>query len=231
MSRYVEEFDDGPGGWMRVANKFAPPQPWPIRDGVVRCQGPWWVDYNHAPPGGGYLQLLMCLVTWGPSGESVREVSDRNRFTTAGFPTDFTDAKITLRTRGELEAAGTRLSLLIQGSIDGLISGWVLTGQSFPVGPNWAETTITARPDPEQWTSIGARHDRKDTYGERPLADILANVNVNIHLIMFPVTPKPMGDIAGDPHLLRAGRDYPIWPSSIAQGYVEIGRVAIAFAS
>lgn len=231
MTSYIEDFDDGPGGWMRVANNFDPPQALPIRHGAVRCQGPWWVDYNHAPPGGGYLQLLMCLVTHGPSGESVREVSGRNRFTASGYPTDFTNAKVTLRTRGELEAAGTRLSLLIQGSIDGLISGWVLTGQTFPVGKELTETTVTARPDPAQWTSIGSRHDRTDTYGEKPLAAILANVNVNIHLIMFPVTPRPMGEIGGDPHLLRAGRDYPIWPSSIAQGYVEIDRVAIEFAT
>jgi hypothetical protein len=38
-----------------------------------------------------------------------------------------------------------------------------------------------------------------------------------------------MGHIGGDPHLLRAGRDYPIWPSSIAQGYIEVDRVEIAF--
>ncbi len=42
-------------------------------------------------------------------------------------------------------------------------------------------------------------------------------------------TPRPMGPIDGDPHLLRAGRDYPIWPSSIAQGYVSFDRVQIDF--
>lgn len=62
---YVEDFDHGPGGWVRVVNNFAPPAALPIKDGVVRCRGPWRVDYNHAPPGGGYLQLLMCLVTCG----------------------------------------------------------------------------------------------------------------------------------------------------------------------
>jgi hypothetical protein len=38
-----------------------------------------------------------------------------------------------------------------------------------------------------------------------------------------------MGPIKGDPHLLRAGRDYPLWPSSVAQGYVAVDRVSIEF--
>lgn len=231
MTTYVEDFDDGPGGWMRVVDNFAPVAALPIANGVVRAQGPWWVDYNHAPPGGGYLQLLMCLVTKGPSGESIREAAGENRFVEAGFPTDFTNARISLRLRGELEAAGTKFSVLIQGSIDGLVSGWVLTGQTFTVTEDWTEQTVTLAPDPAQWTSIGSRHDRTDTYGERPLRDILRNVNVNMHLIMFPVKPRPMGRLDGDPHRLRAGRDYPIWPSSIAQGYVEVDRIAIEFAS
>jgi hypothetical protein len=231
VTNYVEDFDDGPGGWMRVVDNYAPIAALPIKDGAVRCQGPWWVDYNHAPPGGGYLQLLMCLVTKGPSGESTREVAGENRFVKGGYPTDFTNARITLRLRGELEAAGTRFSVLIQGSIDGLVSGWVFTGETFGITPDWSEQTVTLVPDPSKWTSIGSRHDRTDTYGEKPLLDILRNVNVNMHLIMFPVKPRPMGRIAGDPHLLRAGRDYPIWPSSIAQGYVEVDRVAFEFAT
>jgi hypothetical protein len=230
VTTYVEDFDTGPGGWMRVVDNYAPIAALPIKDGVVRCQGPWWVDYNHAPPGGGYLQLLMCLVTKGPSGESVREAAGENRFVKGNYPTDFTNARITLRLRGELEAAGTKFSLLLQGSIDGITSGWVFTGQTFDVGPNWSEQTVTLVPDPSQWVSIASRHDRTDTYGEKPLLDILRNVNVNMHLIMFPVKPRPMGEIGGDPHLLRAGRDYPIWPSSIAQGYVEVDRIAIEFA-
>ena len=228
---YVEDFDDGPGGWMRVIDNHSPIGALPVRDGVVRCQGPWWVDYNHAPPGGGYLQLLMCLITKGAAGESTREAAGENRFVKGGYPTDFTDARISLRLRGEMEAAGTRLSVLLQGSVDGLCSGWVLTGQTFEITEDWSEQTVTCTPLASQWTSIGSRHDRTDTYGEKPLAAVLADVNVNMHLIMFPVQPRPMGRIDGDPHLLRAGRDYPIWPSSIAQGYVEIDRIAIGFPS
>ena len=38
-----------------------------------------------------------------------------------------------------------------------------------------------------------------------------------------------MGPIEGDPHRLRPGRDYPIWPSSIAQGFVEVDSIRIDF--
>ncbi|RYE10709.1 MAG: hypothetical protein EOP22_03640 [Hyphomicrobiales bacterium] len=230
MTTYVEDFDNGPGGWMRVVDNYSPIGALPVKDGVVRCQGPWWVDYNHAPPGGGYLQLLMCLVTRGVAGEQLRDVAGENRFTKGNYPTDFTNARISLRLRGELEAAGTEFSVLIQGGVDGICSGWVLTGQTFAVTPDWSEQTVTLAPDQTQWTSIGSRHDRTDTYGEKPLLSVLGNVNINMHLIMFPVKPRPMGRIDGDPHILRAGRDYPIWPSSIAQGYVEIDRIAIEFA-
>lgn len=231
MVTYVEDFDAGPGGWMRVVDNHSPIGALPIRDGAVRCQGPWWVDYNHAPPGGGYLQLLMCLVTRGAAGESTREAAGENRFVKGNYPTDFTDARMTLRLRGELEAAGTHFSLLLQGSVDGIISGWVLTGQTFAVTPDWSEQSVVCVPDQSQWASLASRHDRMDTYGEKPFRSILGNVNVNLHLLMFPVKPRPMGRIDGDPHLLRAGRDYPIWPSSIAQGYVEVDRVSIEFAS
>jgi hypothetical protein len=50
---------------------------------------------------------------------------------------------------------------------------------------------------------------------------------VNLYLILFPVKPRPMGPISGDPHLLRAGKDYPVWPSSVAQGYVAVDTIRI----
>jgi len=229
MTQYVEDFDDGPGGWMRVVDNHSPVAALPIRDGAVRCQGPWWVDYNHAPPGGGYLQLLMCLVTRGAAGEAMRDVAGPNRFVAGGYPTDFTNARITLRLRGEVEAAGTRLTVLLQGAVDGICSGWALTGDTFAVTPDHTEQTVTCVPDQSRWTSLGSRHDRTDTYGEKPFLRVLQDVSINLHLLMFPVMPRPMGRIGGDPHLLRAGRDYPIWPSSIGQGYVEVDRVRIDF--
>lgn len=229
MKTYAEDFDNGPGGWMKVVDNWSVAAPLPVRDSAIWCYGPWWVDYNHAPPGGGYLQLLMCLMTRGPIGEVPREVGGLNRFVADRFPTDFTQARITVRARGELEAAGARVCLLVQGTQDGICSGWVLSGQPIEIGKDYAETTIVAVPDERQWTALGSRHDRTETYGTKPLSQILSDVNVNLYFVMFPVKPRPMGPISGDPHVLRAGRDYPIWPSSIAQGYVAFDRVTIEF--
>lgn len=229
MKTYIEDFDRGPGGWMKVVDNWSVAAPLPVHDSAIWCYGPWWVDYNHAPPGGGYLQLLMCLMTRGPIGEVPREVAGTNRFVAGAFPNDFTDARITVRLRGELEAAGARVCLLVQGVQDGICSGWVLSGQPIALTREYSETTLTAVADERQWTSLGARHDRTETYGTKPLQKILSNVNVNIYLVLFPVTPKPMGPIQGEPHILRAGKDYPIWPSSVPQGYVAVDRVQIDF--
>lgn len=227
--RYEEDFNDGPGGWVKTVDNFSPPAALPIRNGVLHCEGPWWVDYNHAPPGGGYLQLLMCLYTRGGRGEAFTEAGGVNRFEAGRYPTDFTNARITVRLAGEVEPADAAVHLLIQGTHDGRCSGWVLTGQPIPITPAMTDVTITALPDPAQWTSLGARHDRGETYAERPLKTVLADVNCNVYLVFFPVRPRPMGPIAGDPHRLRAGRDYPVWPSSITQGYVDIDSISIDF--
>jgi hypothetical protein len=229
VAKYIEDFNDGPGGWIKVVDNWHVAAALPVRDGALHCYGPWWVDYNHAPPGGGYLQLLACLNTRGPVGEVHREVGGTNRFIADNFPIDFTNARVTVRARGELEPAGTSVCLLVQGILDGICSGWVLTGQPIAVKNDYTETTLVAVPDERQWTSLGSRHDRRETYGTHPLQKVLANVNVNIYLVMFPVKPRPMGPIGGDPHILRAGREYPIWPSSIAQGYVVVDRIQIEF--
>jgi hypothetical protein len=229
MNKYTEEFDQGPGGWIKVVDNWHVPASLPVHDSALWCYGPWWVDYNHAPPGGGYLQLLACLNTRGPTGEVAREIGGINRFAADNFPTNFTNAKISVRIRGELEPAGSCAYLLVQGMQDGLCSGWVLTGQPISVKKEYSETTLIAVPDERKWTCLGSRHDRRESYGAKPLARILSNVDVNIYFVFFGLNPRPVGPIHGDPHLLRAGHDYPIWPSSIVQGYVAIDRIQIDF--
>lgn len=227
--RYKETFDDGPGGWIRIIDNIQPPAPLQIQDGVVRCNSPWWVDYNHAPPGGGYLHLLMCLNTKAPFTERVHDVGGPNHFVQGGFSRNLTNAKITVRCKGELELRGANVSLLIQGVKDGKIAGWVLTGQPISVETDWTEQTITAVPDERQWTALGSRHDRTDMYGIINLATILSDVNVNIYLALFPLAVEPMGPIAGDPHVLRAGRDYPLWQKRLPEGYVLVDTVEITY--
>jgi len=226
---YIETFDDGPGGWYGWISNAAGPGRLEVQDGAAFSRSPWWIDYNHAPPGAGYMHLLYMLNTAGADGEHHVEVAGENRFVSGGFPTDFTKARVTLRLKGELEAKGSRLHLLCQGAKDGMTSGWLLTGESFEVTTEWSEQTVTAFPDPAQWTCLGSRHDRVDYYGEIPLETILADVNVDILLVLHPLQIEPMGPIDGDAHHLRPEKDYPVWRSRLPEGYVLLDSVRIEF--
>lgn len=231
MSRsYVETFDEGPGGWWGWVSNSAGPRPLEHRPGLVTSRSPWWIDYNHAPPGAGYLHMLFCTYTRGPIAEYYTEVGGRNRLVAEGFPTDYTRARISLRLKGELEKRGAELVLLVQATVGRMTSAWVLIGQPFAVTPAWTEQTVTLVPDPRQWTCMGGRHDRVDYYGYVDLGTVLADVNVDLMFILFPLTIRPMEPIAGDPHLLRPGKDYPVWQSSLPEGYVVLDQVRIDFA-
>lgn len=230
MSRtYVETFDQGTGGWYGWISNSAGPKRLEIRNGAAVSRSPWWIDYNHAPPGIGYLHMVYCLQTKGPEGEHMVETAGRSRFIAGGFPLDFTHAKVTLSLRGELERRGAELCLLVQGNVGGITSGWLLTGRPFQVLPEWSQQTALLDPDPSLWKCLGSRHDRTDMYGTIALDQILRNVNVNIMLALFPLTVAAMGPLEGDPHRLRPGKDYPVWTSRLPEGYVELESVQIEF--
>jgi hypothetical protein len=227
---YRETFDDGSRGWYGWISNSAGPKALEYRRGVVTSRSPWWIDYNHAPPGAGYLHMVFCLSTKGPEGEHQYETAGRSQFIAAGCSTNFTNAELKLRVRGELETRGAQLVLLIQGNTKGLTSGWLLTGKPFAVTRDWSETSVVLAPNPSDWTCLGVRHDRGDMYGTLPLTQILANVNVNLMFVLFPLSIAPMGPLEGDPHRLRPGKDYPVWTSRLPEGYVELDTVEIRFA-
>ena len=227
---YVETFEEGPGGWYDWISNSRGSKPLEFGQAGVTSRSPWWIDYNHAPPGAGYLHMLASLGTCGPQTEVIKETGGFNRFIAGGFPTDFTGAKMTLRLRGELRKRDPEVVLLIQGVVERICSGWALVGQPIQVSEDWSEQTLTLAPDPAQWKPLGSRHDRTDTYGVKPLEQVLADVSTNIMLILFPLNVVPMGPIDGDPHLLRAGKDYPVWRSELPEGYITLGSVRILFA-
>jgi len=227
---YHESFDHGPGGWFGWASNSIGPKVLETRDGVLISRSPWWIDYNHAPPGAGYMHLIAMLLTKGPFSEHQREVAGENRFVQGGHGFDFTNARLTLRLKGELRSRGAKFCLLIQSIQNGLCSGWILTGQPFQVTEGWTEQTVIAVPDAAQWTSLGGRHDRLDYYGEIDLLQVLSQVNTNILLVLFPLDIVPMGPIDDDLHLLRPEKDYPVWRSELPEGYVLIDDIEIEFA-
>lgn len=228
---YTETFDADSGGWWGWISNSGGPRPLEWQPGQVTSRSPWWIDYNHAPPGAGYLHMLFCTFTRGPIAEHYREVGGPNRFITAGLGRDFTHAALTFRLRGELRQRDAKLVLLVQSTIGDTTSAWVCTGRPLHVSPQWSEQTVNCEPDESQWTCLGGRHDRSDFYGRLPLRQVLADVNCDIMLVLFPLRIAPMGPIGGDPHHLRPEKDYPVWRSELPEGYVTLDTVSITLAT
>jgi len=111
---YEETFDDGPGGWY-ADRHFA----LPVWDGVAYCHSPWWLDANHAPPGAGYLHILLWLYTdqshYQNPGESLKRLPYiGNRFADENYSRDLTNARVTVRVRGKVDLKGAEVLLLVQ---------------------------------------------------------------------------------------------------------------------
>lgn len=231
MTTYRETFNDGPGGWLQVlGNGNESVRGVAIEDGAAVSRGPWWVDYNHAPPGGGYLQLLFCLHTRHDPAvpASYYAPGGRNRFVADNYPTDFTNARITVRLRGEIELRGAQLLLLAQARVGDRWVNHVLTGQPLQITPQWSEQVITLTPDAAQWKCLGSRHDRLQTYGWGDIADVLRDLNADIIFVLHPIPIVPATPVA-EPHLQRAGEDYPLDPESLPTGYLMLHEISIAF--
>ena len=220
---YVETFDDGPGGWEENQKALD------IRDGSAITRSPWWVDGNHAPPGGGYLHLLYILYTSRAGAERREATAGKSRFILGDHPTDWTNARVTVRIRGDLDMQGTQLVLLAQAKVGTHHQNHVLTTQPIEVTPEWTEQTITLAPDPSQWLSLGTRHDRTDYYGHGDIADVLRDLNADIILVLHPVNVVPLQTIEGDIHVPFAGRDYDVDQGRLPQGYVMLDEVRIEF--
>lgn len=227
---YLETFDDGPGGWHGAVTPDRVETP-EIEDGVLISRSPWWVDYNHAPPGGGYLHLLAYLHT---HAKFVDETSiarlGRNRFVDSGYSRDMRNARLTARLRGDVDLQGAQLLILAQADVPGTRTNFVLTGQPFKITPEWSEQTVTLKPDPDQWLCLGSRHDRTDLYGIGDIGDALRDLNVDIIFVLFPLTIVPLNQIT-DSHWTRADEDYAVDRSRLPSGVFMLDTVRIDYPS
>jgi len=226
---YIETFEEGTGGWVGWNAEGAFPVE--AQNGVAISRSPWWVDYNHAPPGGGYLHLLFVMYTTREPelGEEYKGLAAPNSFLTGGFPTDFTNAKLTARLRGEVELWGAELMLLVQAKVGDFALNHVLVGQPFRVTPEWSEQTITLAPDLGQWKCLGSRHDRMDFYSWGDVADVLRDLDGDIIFVFHPLDVVPAQPLDGDPHRLRADRDYLVDRTRLPEGCVMLDEVRIEF--
>jgi hypothetical protein len=220
---YEETFDDGPGGWCgwrghgeNVLLERA--------NGVLTSRSPWGVDSNHAPPGGGYLSLIAFLYTATPGPA----MAGPNRFFAGGFSRDLTNARVTLRLRGDVRRRGAEVTLLVQARAGGILANFILTGQSFPVTPDWSEQSVVLAPDPGQWRCVGARHDLEDRYGYGDVVEALKDVNNDIIVVWYPLTVVPL-EPTDAIHRLRPVHDYAIDGRYLPDGVLEIDTIRIDY--
>ena len=221
---YFESFDKDGGGWLR--GRLYPMTIW---DGVAYSYSPWFLDPWHAPPGAGYLHLLMWIHTDARRVHQYYPGYPGNKFVAQNQSTDFTDAKLTVRLRGEIDLQGSQMLLLVQADNGEMRANYVLTSQPFHITPQWSEQTITLTAKPGQWLCLGARHDRPD-YGCYDIAEVLRDVNVDIIFVLFPLKVVPIEDVA-EPHRLRAGVDYHVEQKFLPKGVVMFDWVKIEYAN
>ena len=233
MATFVETFASDPAGMYGWRGNQEGPKALeylPDEDGgACLSRSPWWIDYNHAPnelgKGAGYLHMVFTYTTKGPVSELYAEVGGgrgggehTNAFVAGGWPTDFTNASITLRLRGEVtNLHGASLVLLVQGMVDGICSGYLLTGQPIPITPDYQEATIVCSDDPAQWTPLGSRHDRTETYGVKPFERLLSSVDTNFLFVLFPLDVRPVPGLYPPP----LGLELPQGAREPAAGYSD----------
>ena len=228
---YLETFDHGPGGWYSD-RRYA----LPVWDGVAYCYSPWWVDANHAPPGAGYLHLLLWMHTHKQNYEGKEDVLKLlpyvgNRFIDEGYSRDLRNARITVRMRGEVELNGAQVLLLAQAKTPKTTANLVLSAQPLKVTKDWSEQTLTLVPDSSQWTCLGARHDMQSEYGCDEAAAVLQDVNVDLIFVLFPLKPVPaLPEITGAQiDRLRAVKDYAVSQESLPKGVIMFDTIRIDY--
>ncbi len=226
---YIETFDDGHGGWFG-GRRFA----LPVWDGVAYCYSPWWTDSNHAPPGAGYLHMLLWIYTnkehYQVDNDYTRLLPYRySRFAEEGHSRNLSNAKLTVRLRGDGDFKGAKLLFLVQAKTDKTTVNSVLTGQPFEITRDWSEQTVTLAPDPKQWTCLGARRDMQDEYGCDDIDKVLADVNLDIIFVLFPLKVVPAGVEIEDIHKPRAVQDYPVDQKYLPKGLIMFDTIKIEF--
>ena len=226
---YIESFDHGPGGW--YADRY---YALPVWDGIAYSFSPWWVDANHAPPGAGYLHMLMWTYTdkrWYQGSDAyTRKLPYKGaRFAEENYSRDLTNATLTVRLRGELDAKGAKLVFLVQAVTNKTTANMALTGQPFRVTEDWTRQSVILRPDSKQWTCLGSRHDMTKDYGCDDIATVLKDVNMDIIFILLPIKVVPADKSIRDPNQPRAVADYVVDPQYLPKGLVMFDLIRIDY--
>jgi hypothetical protein len=227
---YHETFENGAGGWIAWLGQNQPTTA-EVVNGALISRSPWGIDSNHAPPGAGYLNLLFILFTrmQPDPGPLYAPLMENNRFIEKDYPTDFRNARLTVRLKGEVDLKGAQLYLHCQATVGTIAINLVLTGQPFTVTQEWSEQTVELSTDPAQWLCLGARHDMHDIYGCGDIDEVLRDVNLDIILLLYPINVVPVEPEPQGPHHRRPEVDYAVDTSILPEGYVMIDEIRIEF--
>jgi len=169
--------------------------------------------------------MLMWLYTdkrrYNTNDSYTRSLAYRgSRFAEQGHSRNLTNAKLTVRLRGDVDLKGAQLLFLVQTETRKTTANMLLTGQPFRITHDWSEQTVTLRPDPHQWTCLGARHDMGREYGCDDIATVLSDVNYDIIFVLFPVKAVPACAGITDINRSRAVADYPVKQEALPKGVV-----------
>lgn len=224
---YLETFDQGSGGWCAWGTGTNLPE---LKDGALITRSPWRVDPNHAPPGAGYLHLLTYLYTHPTyyTAEFAAAVGV-NRFLAEQKDRNLTNARMTVRLRGNVDLRGAQLTLWVQADIGDTRPNFVLTGQSLTITPEWSEQTLLLTDDPTQWTCAGGRHDLTKLYGYGDIRDALRDVNCDLILVLFPLNVVPLNAPYADRDRLRTNNDYAPDYQYLPSGVIEFDTIKIEY--
>lgn len=235
-SQYHQSFDEGTGGWMADVGRVPV-----LADGAAVCSSPWTADFWHAPPGGGYLHLLLWIHTNAALDEGMYSDYPGNSFADGGYSTNLTNAVVTVRLRGNVNLQGAQLCFWVQSELpSGVRANYVLSGQPISFSTDWSEQTVALAPDDAQWTCMYGRWDRLAESGSgwipyecapAGIAEVLADVNVDIVLVLWPLNIVPAEPLA-DPsllHYLRAGFDYALDTGFLPSGTIEFDWLRIDY--
>jgi hypothetical protein len=205
-----------------------------VWDGVAYCYGPWWLDANHAPPGAGYLHMVMWTYTrkdrYAGNDDYTRGLPYRSaRFAEEGHSTDLRNATLTARLRGDVDLKGAQLVVLVQAETPKTTANFVLTGHPFRITHEWSEQSVVLAPDPHQWTCLGARHDMTREYGCDDIGQVLKDVNFDLIFALFPVRSVPACNGVAGIDRLRAVKDYPVLQEALPKGLIMFDLVRIDY--
>lgn len=155
-------------------------------------------------------------------------IAGKNPFVDGQVPTNFRNAKITVKLKGKIDLKSSNLYLLVQGYRGKIWVNQIFSGYPIKITNGWSRQSFTLIPDQKLWIQIGSRYDRKDFYGTCPIEQLLKNVNGDIIFVLFPLDVVPL-DKGVDPYKGWAEKDYDIDRNRLPKGYLMLDEVKIEF--